>query len=73
VQELIHALMGFDSPRQFRLPDIRSMLGAILLIGVVLYPYVYLTLRAVFVTQPAHLLEAVRILGQGPWGCFSLW
>jgi len=70
VQELIRALLGFDSPRQFRLPDIRSMLGAILLLGIVLYPYVYLTLRAVFVTQPAHLLEAARILGQGPWGCF---
>jgi len=70
VQEMIRAAFGYSSPRQFRLPDIRSLAGAILLLGMVLYPYVYLTLRAVFVNQPAHLLEAARILGQGPWGCF---
>jgi len=70
VQGAVRAILGFDSPRQFRLPDLRSMAGAILLLGLVLYPYVYLTLRAVFVNQPAHLIEAARILGQGTMGVF---
>jgi len=70
IQGAVRTVLGFDSPRQFRLPDLRSMPGAILLLGLVLYPYVYLTLRAVFVNQPAHLIEAARILGRGTMGVF---
>jgi len=63
VQGLIRELLGYSSPRQFRLPDIRSLGGAVLLLGLVLYPYVYLSTRAMFATQSANLLEAGRILG----------
>lgn len=63
VQGLIRDLLGYTSPRQFRLPDVRSLGGAILLLGLVLYPYVYLSTRAMFATQSASLLEAGRILG----------
>lgn len=63
IQEAIRALLGYDSPRQFRLPDIRSLGGAIFLLGFVLYPYVYLTARMMFQTQAAGLLEAARTLG----------
>ena len=70
VQGAIRWLLGMDSPRQFRLPDLRSMPGAIFVLGFVLYPYVYLTARAMFVTQPAHLLEAARTLGESRWGAF---
>lgn len=70
VQGAIRWLLGYDSPRQFRLPDLRSMGGAIFVLGMVLYPYVYMTARAMFVTQPAHLMEAARLLGEGRWGAF---
>lgn len=63
VQGLIRDLLGYTSPRQFRLPDIRSLGGAIFLLGFVLYPYVYLSTRAMFATQSASLLEAGRVLG----------
>ncbi len=63
VQGAVRALLGYESPRAFRLPDIRSMTGCILLLGLVLYPYVYLSVRAVFLTQSAGLLEAARTLG----------
>ncbi len=63
VQGALRWLLGLDSPRQFRLPDLRSMPGAIVLLGFVLYPYVYMTARAMFATQPAHLMEAARSLG----------
>ncbi|KOR21656.1 ABC transporter permease, partial [Burkholderia cenocepacia] len=46
VQGAIRWLLGFDSPRQFRLPDLRSLPGAIFVLGFVLYPYVYLSTRA---------------------------
>ncbi|RIX80201.1 ABC transporter permease [Acidovorax cavernicola] len=70
VQGAIRWMLGFDSPRQFRLPDLRSMPGAIFVLGFVLYPYVYMTARAMFMTQPAHLLEAARTLGENRLGAF---
>ncbi|SFP25343.1 iron(III) transport system permease protein [Variovorax sp. OK605] len=70
VQGAIRWVLGFDSPRQFRLPDLRSMPGAIFVLGFVLYPYVYLTARAMFMTQPAHLMEAARMLGESRRGAF---
>jgi iron(III) transport system permease protein len=70
VQGAIRWALGFDSPRQFRLPDLRSMPGAILVLGFVLYPYVYMTARAMFMTQPAHLMEAARTLGENARGAF---
>ena len=65
VQSAIRALLGYDSPRDFRLPDIRGLAGCIVLLGFVLYPYVYMTTRAMFMTQAASLLEAGRTLGAG--------
>ncbi|MFG6416527.1 ABC transporter permease [Roseateles sp. DC23W] len=70
VQGAIRWVLGFDSPRQLRLPDLRSLPGAIALLGLVLYPYVYLTARALFATLPAHLLEAAQSLGETRWGAF---
>lgn len=63
VQSVIRMLLGYDSPRDFRLPDIRSMTGAIGLLSLVLFPYVYLPTRAMFMTQAANLVEAARTLG----------
>ena len=63
VQGAIRWLLGYDSPRQFRLPDIRSMTGCILLLGFVLYPYVYIPTRAMFLTQSGALIDAARTLG----------
>ena len=63
VQTLLRTLLGFDSPRQFHLPSIRTLPGAIFVLGFVLYPYVYLTTRVMFMTQASSLLEAARTLG----------
>jgi iron(III) transport system permease protein len=70
IQSLIRTALGYSSPREFRLPDIRSMFGAILILGSVLYPYVYLSARHMFLTQPANLIEAARGLGHGPFSLF---
>ncbi|MET0541999.1 MAG: iron ABC transporter permease [Variovorax sp.] len=70
VQGAVRWLLGYESPREFRLPDLRSLPGAVLVLGFVLYPYVYMMARAVFMTQPAHLLEAARTLGASRAGAF---
>lgn len=70
VQGAIRGLLGYDSPRDFRLPDIRNLAGCIVLLAFVLYPYVYLATRALFMTQAASLLEAGRTLGASRAGVF---
>lgn len=70
VQSAIRAVLGYDSPRQFRLPDLRSLGGAVFVLGFVLYPYVYLSTRVMFMTQAASLIEAARTLGAGRMGVF---
>lgn len=70
VQGVIRWVLGYSSPREFRLPDVRSMWGAVLMFGFVLYPYVYLTARAMFLTQAASVVEAARTLGVSRAGIF---
>ncbi|HEU4691624.1 MAG TPA: ABC transporter permease subunit, partial [Vicinamibacterales bacterium] len=63
VQTALRAWLGFDSPRDLRLPDIRSMWGCVALLGFALYPYVYLATRAMFLMQSANLIDVARTLG----------
>jgi len=63
IQSGLRALLGIDDPRGLSLPDIRSIWGAALLLGFVLYPYVYLAARALFLMQTASALEVARTLG----------
>ena len=44
-------------------PEIRSLEGAVLMFGLVLYPYVYLLCRAAFLEQSVCLTEVARTLG----------
>ncbi|MGC6511855.1 MAG: ABC transporter permease [Parvibaculales bacterium] len=50
--------------------DIRSLVGAIFCMGVVLTPYVYISARASFLKQSVRLIHAARALGAGPLACF---
>ena len=67
IQTLMRDVLGIASPRDLRLPDVRSLAGAIFLLGFVLYPYVYLSTRFMFITQAAGMIEAARILGASPY------
>ena len=51
-------------------PDIRSLAGAVAMLTLALYPYVYMLARAAFLEQTAGLLEVSRTLGHGPWRSF---
>lgn len=63
VQTLLREWLGYSSAREWRLPDVRSLPGAMALLALVLYPYVYLSTRFMFMSQSASLLEAARSLG----------
>jgi iron(III) transport system permease protein len=52
------------------LPNFRSLPGAIFVIGLVLYPYVYFSARAMFQFQSAEFTEAAKTLGAGKWTVF---
>lgn len=70
VQEALRAILGIASPRDFRLPDVRSTGGCVLVLSAVLYPYVYLSARASFLLQSAAALEVARTLGASRWRAF---
>lgn len=63
VQTGLRTLLGLKSPRDLWFPEVRSMAGCILLFGFVLYPYVFLSTRAMFLMQAASLMEVSRTLG----------
>ncbi len=52
-------------------PQIRSTGGAITMLSLVLYPYIYLLSRMAFLEQSVCVLEVSRTLGASPWQAFS--
>jgi iron(III) transport system permease protein len=70
LQTWLRGLFGWKSPADYWFPEIRSLGGAIVVLSMVLYPYVFLTARASFIRQPATQLEVARALGRSPWGAF---
>ena len=71
VQSALRAVFGWQSARDYFFPEIRSLGGAIMFMGLVLYPYVYLLARSAFLEQSVNVLEVSRVLGKGPWQTFK--
>ncbi|MGK7893278.1 MAG: ABC transporter permease [Xenococcus sp. (in: cyanobacteria)] len=70
VQTGLRNIFGWVSVQDYWFPNIRSLWGAILMLILVLYPYVYLLTRVAFLEQAAGTLEASRSLGCNPWRSF---
>jgi iron(III) transport system permease protein len=70
IQTTLRNLFGWESLADYWFPDIRSVGGAILLLTLTLYPYVYLLTRVSFLEQATCTLEASRSLGCSPWRSF---
>lgn len=64
VQVQLRAIMGLHY-HEYWFPEVRSIEGAILLMSLVLYPYIYLLTRAAFVEQSVSALDAAKTLGCG--------
>jgi len=56
--------------QEYYFPQIRSMGGAIAMLSLVLYPYVYLLGRSTFLEQSVGVMEVSRTLDCGPWTVF---
>lgn len=70
VQSALRAAAGFQSARDYWFPDIRSTTGAAFVLSFVLYPYVYLTARVVFLMQGRNIADVARTLGATPFTAF---
>ncbi|MEA5518754.1 iron ABC transporter permease [Limnoraphis robusta] len=70
VQSSLRAIFGWTAVGDYWFPSIRSIGGAIALLILTLYPYVYLLVRVSFLEQATCMLEASRSLGCNPWRSF---
>ncbi|MEM6536705.1 MAG: iron ABC transporter permease [Pseudomonadota bacterium] len=69
VQSTMRQLFSIGAA-DYSFPEIRSLPGACLVLGFVLYPYVYLLARASFAAQSRSQFMAARTLGLSPLGAF---
>jgi iron(III) transport system permease protein len=69
VQTMLREVTGWTR-RDYWFPEIRSLGGAVVMLTLVLYPYVYLLSRAAFLEQSVCVLEVSRTLGRGPYRSF---
>lgn len=70
VQTALRNLFGWGYG-DYWFPNVRSLGGAIAMLTLVLYPYVYLLARVAFLEQSVCTLEASRSLGCSPWRSFA--
>ncbi len=72
--------LSFDSPTAVAwramglpasaFPEIRSLAGAVLVLSLALYPYIYLLMRATLLRHGSAAFDAARLLGAGPAQAF---
>ena len=70
IQTMIRSITGL-AYGEYWFPQIRSLPGAMWMLGLVLYPYVYMLTRAALLEQSVCVLEVSRTLGYGPWRCLQ--
>jgi iron(III) transport system permease protein len=71
VQSALRAVFGWTAVGDYWFPTVRSLGGAIVVMSLVLYPYIYLLGRVAFLEQSVCTLEASRCLGCNPWKSFT--
>ncbi|NVP55032.1 ABC transporter permease [Mycoplana rhizolycopersici] len=71
VQTAIRTLFGFATRRDYWFPEVRTTGGAVLVLASVLYPYVFLAARAMFLMQGRAAADVARTLGAGPLTVFT--
>ena len=69
VQMTLRELTGWGA-RDYWFPQVRSFGGAIAMLTLVFYPYVYLLARVAFLDQSVCAIEVSRTLGRTPWQSF---
>ena len=70
VQQFLRSVMHWQGISDYYFPDIRTIGGAVLILSLALYPYLYLLLRGAFLGQSGGLFQAARSLGASPLRAF---
>ncbi|MBO9629647.1 MAG: iron ABC transporter permease [Shinella sp.] len=71
VQTAYRGLFGFQTSRDYWFPEVRTTGGAMLVLSSVLYPYIYLAARSMFLMQGRAAADVARTLGAGPLKVFA--
>ena len=64
VQTALRALFGFQTARDYWFFEIRSLGGAMVMMALVLYPYIYIMARTAFQQTSRALFEAAMVSGR---------
>jgi iron(III) transport system permease protein len=64
VQTMLRDIFDWRSSKEYYFPDIRSMMGAILILSFALYPYIYFITRVAFRSTPKSLFDVAKIHGK---------
>ncbi|WP_156953264.1 ABC transporter permease [Afifella pfennigii] len=70
LQSAIRAIGGYTSVREYWSPDVHNLPGAALIMSSVLYPYVYMTTRLLFLMQSVTALQVAQTLGCSRFSSF---
>ncbi|MBB1325722.1 iron ABC transporter permease [Pseudoalteromonas sp. SR45-1] len=70
VQIALREWFGWQSPNDYWFFDIRTLPGAIVMIALVLYPYLFLIFKTALREQSFKLVQASQLMGLSPWQSF---
>ena len=65
-QELLRSIFGWNSPKDYWFPQIRTLYGASFVLALVLYPYLFLLIRVALLEQSENLAHSAKMLGANP-------
>jgi iron(III) transport system permease protein len=63
IQSSLRLVFQWQGPQDYWFPDIRNIWGASLMLGLALYPYIFLLLRNAFEQRSQSLAQAAQLMG----------
>ena len=70
IQRTLRSVTGWQTASDYSFPEIRSLGGAVIVLALVFYPYLYLLTRTAFLEQSQNQTLASRLLGCSPVNSF---
>ena len=64
-------ILGYENVTEVFFLDIMSIEGAIIVMSLVLYPYVYLISKTYLISESSSIIDASKTMGLSPWQTFT--
>ena len=64
LQTVLRQIFGWQTSRDYWFPEIRSLIGACVMMAAVLYPYIYLLTRTAFRQTSSQMFEVAALAGR---------